>query len=253
MLRNTLLIITNNAWCLCMSPSERELMWVEPTRRHNLSWTYERSRSHNADYQVKRTEWFSMLFNSQEASSTYGISEVFWDLFITHQELFFSEPCDCESWNKLTVVVFPDRCNVKWSTASVKHVWSLHLGTQSSYLRYTIIEFPTCSQKDHPSAHSLGASGNRFLISPWPAPGIHWSHGKIRRGYSPRRRSSCSHCVDGSHLRQSSTCVRGSIGWYTPSHMCQGAWRGSPRIGRRDRWGLGRHTPHQRLSDELKY
>lgn len=46
------------------------------------------------------------------------------------QELFCSETCDCESWNKLTVVVFPDRYNIKWPRASMKHVWSLHLGTQ---------------------------------------------------------------------------------------------------------------------------
>lgn len=65
--------------------------------------------------------------------------------FVHHtcdQELFCSKPCNCESWNKLTVVAFPDRCNIKLPRASMKHVWSLHLGTWNSYLRCTLRTAP---------------------------------------------------------------------------------------------------------------
>lgn len=52
-------------------------MCVEPTGKQNLSWIREWSRSHDAGCRIKSEEWYRMLFNSQETSSTYGIQEVF--------------------------------------------------------------------------------------------------------------------------------------------------------------------------------
>lgn len=139
---------------------------------------------------------------------------------------------------------FPRQVQHKMASSIQETCTVLAFGRTELFSQMHCNRIPHCGQKDRAPTwcSRLGSSGNRFLISPWPAPSTHWSHGRIQRGCSRRRRSGCSHCEDGSHRRRSSICERGSTGWCTRFRTCQGAWGGSPRIGKRDRWGSGRHT-----------